>query len=70
MPDYKSMYYTLFNQVTKTIEDLQKIQQMTEEMFIESEDAELVIYKESEGENLNFQFGYPGTMLFFRYITG
>lgn len=51
MPDYKSMYYTLFNQVTKTIEDLQKIQQMTEEMFIESEDAELVIYKESEGEN-------------------
>ena len=45
MPDYKSMYYTLFNQVTKTIEDLQKIQQMTEEMFIESEDAELINYR-------------------------
>jgi len=51
MPDYKSMYYALFNQVSKTIEDLQKIQQLTEEMFIENEDAELVVYKESENKN-------------------
>lgn len=48
MPDYKSMYYALFNQVTKTIEDLQKIQQMTEEMFINSEESNLILFNEDE----------------------
>ena len=38
------MYYALFNQVTKTIEDLQKIQQMTEEMFINSDEPELILF--------------------------
>lgn len=38
MTDYKSMYYTLFNQISKTIEDLQEIQKKTEEMYMQAED--------------------------------
>lgn len=38
MTDYKSMYYTLFNQISKTIEDLQEIQKKTEEMYMRAED--------------------------------
>lgn len=39
MADYKKMYYTLFNQMTEIIEQLQTAQQVTEEMFIESEES-------------------------------
>ncbi|MBE6895218.1 MAG: hypothetical protein E7483_06445 [Ruminococcaceae bacterium] len=38
MADYKSMYYTLFNKVTDVIGDLQEIQQLCEQMYIESEE--------------------------------
>lgn len=38
MPDYKSMYFTLFNSVTDAIERLKQTQVETEEMYIESED--------------------------------
>ena len=41
MADYKSMYYKLFNEVTDTIERLQKIQQECEELFIKSEEDNL-----------------------------
>jgi len=40
MPDYKAMYYRLFNTYTDVIEMLQKVQQETEEMYINSEDDE------------------------------
>ena len=43
MPDYKEMYFTLFREVTKTIEHLQKAQQIVEDMYIESEDN-LVVF--------------------------
>ena len=47
MPDYKEMYFTLFREVTKAIEHLQKAQQIVEEMYIESEDN-LVLFKEDK----------------------
>lgn len=40
MPDYQKMYTTLFNQITDTIEALQKIQQETEEMYMEEKASE------------------------------
>ena len=51
MADYKSMYYKLFNEVTDTIERLQKIQQECEELFIKSEEDNLKnfeIYKDDK----------------------
>lgn len=33
MPDYKVMYYELFNKVSHIIEELQAIQLQTEEMY-------------------------------------
>ena len=49
MPDYKEMYFTLFREVTKAIEHLQKAQQIVEEMYIESEDN-LVLFKEESSD--------------------
>ena len=49
MPDYKEMYFTLFREVTKAIEHLQKAQQVVEEMYIESEDN-LVLFKEESSD--------------------
>lgn len=43
MSDYKSMYYILFNQISKTIEELQDIQKQVEQMYIESELINLTI---------------------------
>lgn len=43
MADYKKMYFALFNKITDIIEDLQEIQQQTEEMFIESNDTVIEI---------------------------
>ncbi|RPF43251.1 hypothetical protein EDD70_2214 [Hydrogenoanaerobacterium saccharovorans] len=34
MPDYQKMYHVLFNQITNTIEDLQRVQQQTEELYV------------------------------------
>ena len=39
MADYKKMYGLLFNQVTKTIEKLQRIQRVTEEMYISADET-------------------------------
>lgn len=53
MPDYKAMYYALFNTLTDTIEILQKAQQEGEQMFIEqTENAknEPVIFRKNETE--------------------
>ncbi len=35
MPDYEKMYFELFNGVTDIIEDLKKLQQKTEKLYIE-----------------------------------
>ena len=47
MPDYKEMYFTLFREVSKAIEHLQKAQQIVEEMYIDSEDN-LIIFKSED----------------------
>ena len=49
MPDYKEMYFTLFREVTKAIEHLQKAQQLAEEMYMESEDN-IILFKEDNSD--------------------
>lgn len=43
MADYKQMYFSLFNKITDIIDELQEIQQMTEEMYIDDDSAELSV---------------------------
>lgn len=53
MSDYKTMYYKLFNEVTDTIERLQKIQQLCEQLYIESEEENrknFEIYKDNSNK--------------------
>ena len=38
MADYKKMYFALFNKITDVIEELQEIQAITEEMYMDSRD--------------------------------
>lgn len=54
MPNYKNMYYTLFNKVTDIIDDLQKVQQQTEEMYIQEENT-IKVYptKKTKDDNCN-----------------
>ncbi len=47
MPNYQKMYAKLFNQVTDVIEQLQVAQRQTEQIFVESNDLELTIIKQS-----------------------
>ena len=54
MPDYKEMYFTLFREVTKAIEHLQKAQQIAEEMYINSEEN-LVCFDGTNIEKENFE---------------
>lgn len=35
MADYKKMYLMLFNKITDVIEELEKIQQMTEKVYMD-----------------------------------
>lgn len=48
MADYKKMYYTLFNVLTDTIEQLKKAQEECEEIYMETDDT---FEKPSEDEN-------------------
>ena len=40
MPDYKKLYFELFNKVSDIIEELKKVQIEAEEMFLEEDDDE------------------------------
>ena len=40
MPDYKQMYFELFNKISDIIEELQEIQRKTEEMYIEEKEED------------------------------
>ena len=40
MPDYKKLYFELFNKVSDIIEELKDIQIKAEEMFLEEDDGE------------------------------
>lgn len=53
MADYKAMYYKLFNKVSDVIGDLQEIQQLCEEMYIESEEKNLAKFRLSNSERGN-----------------
>ncbi len=51
MPNYKEMYVTLFRSQTKAIDLLQKAQQETEDMYIESDEPEIKILPIRKDEN-------------------
>ena len=51
MADYKAMYYKLFNKVSDVICDLQEIQQLCEEMYIESEEENLTKFRLTNSKN-------------------
>ncbi|MBQ9970243.1 MAG: hypothetical protein IJP15_07085 [Oscillospiraceae bacterium] len=40
MPDYQKLYTTLFNKITDIIEELQEVQRLTEELYLQSEEDE------------------------------
>ena len=48
MPDYKKMYYTLFNKITDVIEELKEVQCEVEELYIESCEEEDEDYVQEE----------------------
>ena len=50
MPDYKLMYHTLFNAITDAIEELQKIQLLTEELYINGDEPILHGFGEKKSE--------------------
>lgn len=45
MPDYRNMYFKLFNKLTNVIEELQQIQQETEELYMHDAKTERTILK-------------------------
>ena len=47
MPDYKKMYFELFNSVTNAIELLQKTQQAGEQRYIEGDKTALILLQNS-----------------------
>ena len=51
MADYKSMYCKLFNKVSDIVCELQEIQRICEEMYIETEEKNLVNFRLSESED-------------------
>lgn len=54
MPDYKSMYFRLFNRVSDAILILQAAQQEAENTFIESQnEAPLQLIEKSEDDSCN-----------------
>lgn len=52
MPNYQEMYAALFQRVTAVINELQEVQQQTEEMYISSEPANIRLFDKEhvEGE--------------------
>ena len=40
MPDFHNLYTTLFNKITDIIEELQEVQRLTEELYLQSEEDE------------------------------
>ena len=50
MADYKEMYLKLFRATTEAIAILQRVQQETEELYISSEEAKLIILPTQEDD--------------------
>ena len=58
MTDYETMYHTLFNKITDIVEDLQQVQQQTEEMYINYEE-EINKFSNSDSKKRNGIFAIP-----------
>ncbi|MFV0401501.1 MAG: hypothetical protein ACK5LX_12930 [Oscillospiraceae bacterium] len=50
MADYKMLYNMLFNKITDMVEEMQRIQQIVEEAYIESEEPHLELTAEDQEE--------------------
>ncbi len=48
MENYKMMYTKLFNKVTDIIEELQAVQQETEDLYMQEEGGNVVVLEEEE----------------------
>jgi hypothetical protein len=57
MPDYKKIYFELFNAVTTAINQLQNAQRKGEIAYIESEDAPLAILPNMALVNIKSRLG-------------
>lgn len=60
MPNYQEMYRVLFREVTRVIEQLQAIQRETEELYMDSGEAPVVLIKQ-EGDFHKSASGQDGT---------
>lgn len=49
--DYRQMYLKLFNKVTDVIEELQQVQQETEELYIKGSEAGLAVLKPKQDDD-------------------
>lgn len=47
MPNYKKMYYKLFNKITNVIDELQEIQRETQEMYTTCSKAKIVLLNDN-----------------------
>ena len=45
MPDFKAMYFSIYNKVTDAINILQKAQQEGEKSFVECEDVPIILFQ-------------------------
>jgi hypothetical protein len=53
MENYKMMYTKLFNKITDIIEELQAVQQETEDLYVQAEGGDVILLEaEEEGEVL------------------
>lgn len=54
MSDYEKMYSVLFNKITDIVEELEEVQQVTEEMFIkQNADGKVLFANKSKKEHDN-----------------
>ena len=51
MPDYKGMYYILFNKITDTVNQLTQVQQEVEEMYINCQSNNIQIINDNKISN-------------------
>lgn len=55
MSDYKMMYHILFNKITDIINELQEIQRLTEEMYMQQDSPSIKLYQIKNKNSDNIQ---------------
>jgi hypothetical protein len=58
MPNYKQMYFILFNAVVNAIDQLENAQQKSEDIYIESDDIPLIFLPEMAKEVQDIEQGF------------